>query len=384
VLRWQARPLATLVLSAVTIELSWHVQELGRTVFVVFLAAAFLVRPARPLTRAVWFLAGTWQLWDSWRHPSFNTARYSHLGFGSDAGTRLIELGSRIFVERYLDIPVLFAVGILSVVFVKRHRLFWTSILTVEVGLVVLLALNTGILQGVGNVWPRRFLLVEFLCLAATAAAYHDRPGWWRRLVLGLLLAGNVWQLVDTWRWSRQPLDQEAKGNDFPLPFAHTTLDFVVPFGAVDFAHAIVREVMDGKKVILIYNLWSYEENMTNPAGVLERIYLALGHDRFMESVLVFGSQTVRYNTFPVRPMTELEPFLQQMTEPERFVSYLRTHPSDGSAFRQEAAVVLGALARRWALAEEPVPAALHDPAQTLRFRLVPDRDDSGRLRPRD
>src|SRR5262245_52710420 len=79
ILRCQERPLVTFLLSALIIELSRHVQELGRTVFVVFLAAAFLIRPARPLTRAAWFLAGAGLLADSLWHHSFNTARYSHL-----------------------------------------------------------------------------------------------------------------------------------------------------------------------------------------------------------------------------------------------------------------------------------------------------------------
>jgi len=38
----------------------------------------------------------------------------------------------------------------------------------------------------------------------------------------------------------------------------------------------------------LAYNLSSHEK-ASDPAAVIERLYLSLGHDRFMQSILVFG-----------------------------------------------------------------------------------------------
>jgi hypothetical protein len=38
----------------------------------------------------------------------------------------------------------------------------------------------------------------------------------------------------------------------------------------------------------LAYNLSSHEK-ASDPAAVIEWLYLSLGHDRFMQSVLVFG-----------------------------------------------------------------------------------------------
>src|SRR3989442_1622394 len=134
---------APALLSLLAIELSWHGQELGRTVFVVFLAAALFVRPAPRVTRAVWLAAGGWAFWNVWRHPTFNSGRYSHLGFGSDAGARLHALASRFFVQDYLDIPGLFTVGLASVLLLRRHRWFWRTIPAVQGGPVVLPALSS-------------------------------------------------------------------------------------------------------------------------------------------------------------------------------------------------------------------------------------------------
>jgi hypothetical protein len=89
-----------------------------------------------------------------WHHPTFNSGRYSHVDFGSDAGARLLALASKVFVERYLDLPVLFVVGLASILCLRRDRWFWRAIVGVQAALVVLLALNSGILQGVGRCGP--------------------------------------------------------------------------------------------------------------------------------------------------------------------------------------------------------------------------------------
>jgi len=374
VLRWRRHWFATAILALLAIELSWQGQELGRTVFLVFLAAALFVRPAPGVTRAVWLAAGGWALWDVWRHPTFNSGRYSHLGFGSDAGARLHALAHRFFVEDYLDVPVLFALGLASVLLMRRNRWFWRTLLGAQVGLVVVLSLNSGILQGVEAVWPRRVLLLDFVCLAAVVALYHEHRGRWlmRAVLISALVAGNVWQLRDTWRWARQPLDRHATGSDFPLPYTQTTLDYGVPFELVDWARDMRADVERGKRVILVYNFSSYDENATNPAGVLERLYLTLGHDRFQRSVFVFGTQMARWNDFPIRPLREVERFAREIRDPAEFVGYYRTHPWDWPEFGIDATATFKALGERWDVVWDADRPLARVTGQIHRFTLRP------------
>ena len=38
---------------------------------------------------------------------------------------------------------------------------------------------------------------------------------------------------------------------------------------------------------------------------MLERLYLGLGHERFVDSVFVFGSRTCRYCCLPIHPLKD-------------------------------------------------------------------------------
>jgi hypothetical protein len=223
--------------------------------------------------------------------------------------------------------------------------------------------------------------MVDFLCLSATVVLYRELRGRGlaAKLLVAALLVGNAWQLIDTWRWSRQPLDKEAKGWDFALPFTQSTLDHRVPFAIVDWAREVRAEVARGKKVILVYNLSSFEENATDPAGIPERLYLSLGHQRFMQSVFLFGSQSGRWNEFPVRDMRDLEAFVRSIAEPAEFVGYLRTHPFDELRFQQEATTILERLARRWTLVWDPDRDLPHGRGQIRRFRLQAARMEQSR-----
>jgi hypothetical protein len=198
-------------------------------------------------------------------------------------------------------------------------------------------------------VWPRRILLVDFLCLAVTVTLYRELSG--RRLaaaLIAVLLLGNGWQLADTWRWSREPLGRHGTGADFPLPYTQTTLDYVVPFALVDWAHDMAADVARGRRLILVYNFGSYDENATNPTAVLERLYLTFGHPKFFQSVFVFGSE-IRWNDFPIRPMSELPGFVQGLSDPGSYDGYYRPpHPFGSPTFAQESSAIFAALGTSW------------------------------------
>jgi hypothetical protein len=357
--RWRARPFATLALAALAVESTWHVQEIGRTVFVVFLAAALLIRGVPRSTRAVWLLAGGWQLWATLHHQTFNTSNYSGMRVPATldglaaAAPRLVALGERV-LRMHVDIPVLMLAGIVAALFAPRDRWFWRVVVGVQLGFVVLLAVNTGMLQGPEYVFPRRVILLDFVSLAAAAAFTAAARPRARAAVIALLLAGNIWQLADVWRWSREPIRPLGSDQAWTLPFTENVLDYYVPFFPVDWYRELRDRVDAGQKLLLLYNLTSYDENNTNPTGVLERLYLHLGPERFAASVLVFGSDRVRWNELPVRPLADVPAALDAIADPGEFSGHLLTHPYDASDWawstrhREEVATTLRAIAARF------------------------------------
>jgi hypothetical protein len=361
----------TLLLGLLANELSWHSYELGRTVFVVFLAAALFLKEVPWKTRIVWLLAFALQLRDVLIHPNWNTAKYSQvpmLGIGETA-QRIAAIGAKLFVDQWIGLPTVFVAGVASVMLVRHNRWFLRSVFAVQVALIVALAMHS-----VGAVWPRRFLMVEFYCLVAIAALYRElRSAPAQHIakvgLLGLLVVGNLWQMADTLQFNRGPLDKQGKGWDFTMPFVHTTVDYMVPFIDVDWYLELRARADAGDKLLLVYNLSSYEENHTNPSGVLERLYLHLGHTRFTSSVFVFGSMPCRWNCLPIRPMEELDTFVNTISDPSSFTGYYMAHPYDPEAYRRETARIFERVSERFEI-KEPQFQAGRGQWGFLRFKM--------------
>jgi len=187
-----------------------------------------------------------------------------------------------------LDLPILFGVGVASFFFLRRDRRLLVALFLVQLGLVVLLATYQA-----DQLRPRRFIMVDCYCLVAIAWMYREAPASPRRLLAGLLVLGNVWQGLGLVRFAPMPF---ALGASFTMPYTYSR-DGVgsVTFPHVDWARDLRQEVDAGHRLLLLYNLDCYPENFTNPSGVLERLYLGLGHERFVDSVFVFGSRACRY-----------------------------------------------------------------------------------------
>lgn len=336
VLRCQRSVLGTLAGAAATIALAWQVQELGRTVFVVFLAGAALIRGVPRSTRAVWTFAGIGQLALALTHHSFNTAHY--VGMTVPALSSLpgivVALFDHVVVRRVPDLPFLVPAAMVAVVLLQDRRWFWAALLAFHGGLLFLLAANTGPLQGVAAVWPRRTLLLSVLSVATVGALYRQRGGRLPTVVLALLLAGCTWQLVDTIRWARRPLD-DGSGVAFTLPYTQTPLDAgrhldsAVPFLPVHWYLEMRAQADAGNRLLLVYDLDAYDENATNPAAIPDRLYLHLGPRRFGEQVLLFGEHTVRWNELPLRPPNEIGAALDGITNPTAIAGYALSHPRD-------------------------------------------------------
>lgn len=359
VLRWERRPFASAVLCVLAVECSFQVQELGRTVFLVFFTGALLL-PAVPWkTRVAWLAVGTWSVWLALHHQDFNTTRFSGMIVPPlpMLWARLGALWERVVALR-IDLPVLPLAALVSLVLMPRRRWFWSSLVAIHLTLVVLIAVNEGSLLGPDAVWSRRTLLFSFLCLVTAVAACRERPRvapW----IVGMVLVGSLWQLADTVAWSRRPF-LPYDDRQFTLPFVTTSLDYTVSSLPMRWYLEMRDRVDRGQKLLLLYNRSAFDENATDPAAILERLYLHLGHERFVSSVIVFGSHTYQNDAFPIRPMDTLATYLDGVTEPDQFAGYNLEHPGDAEAseraiqYRADKSALAAALLQRFRIETDP------------------------------
>jgi hypothetical protein len=267
-----------------------------------------------------------------------------------------LHLSERLFVRPTIDLPILILCGALGVLLVRRERWFWRLMLAAQVALLVPLALR----RGIDGVWPRRFLMVDFYALAAALALWLEWGASLTRatVLIGLLAVGASWQLADTVRFVREPLDPERRTTAFTLPFVQSTVDYAVTLADVDWAQQLADDVRAGHSVLLAYNHASSQENATNPSGVPERLYLTLGHERFVGHVFLFGDAR-RWIDMPIHRMSELDEFVADIGNASEFVGYLAVHPNDSQSNdvahqrRAEVDMILAALGRRFTIAWE-------------------------------
>jgi hypothetical protein len=205
--------LSSLVVALLACELSWHGQELGRTVFLVYAFAAMGAVRARWYVRMAWLAVAGAQATLAVMHPTANTARWS----AQPSLLALIEvvpsmLDEAVFGRRFgnpPDSPLVYALAIVAALLVRTNRWLWRCLLAAHAGMLVWLCANVSVAGGVGGtaLWPRRVLLLSVLAILTIAVAVADRPRW-RPLLLGALLLGNVWQLRETIEWARSPASQ--------------------------------------------------------------------------------------------------------------------------------------------------------------------------------
>jgi hypothetical protein len=353
--------LLTLLLCLVANELSWHLYETGKTLFIVFIAAALLHENVPLRTRAVWLLTSALHVYMVLAHQGGTVGpllRPDSFGI-HEISTGVLNFGTALLAYQTLDIPVLFVVGALSLFFFRSDRWFLFVLLMVQIGLVVVLAA-----QGTDWIRPRRFLLVEFYCIMSIASMFREshivsrfgeKP---KAIVVCVLVVGNIWQISDLIHYMKIPVHERRH----PMPFTYSQADYTVPSAEVNWYLEARSRVNAGEKLLPIYNFSSYPENTTDPAGALERLYLKLGHQRFVDSVLVFGSIQCRYSCLPIRPLGTLEAFLEGIrsggsTPPEIVtVYYLQDfhpmyRPLDAkSVFELESTMIFAEIRKRFAI----------------------------------
>lgn len=354
--------LSSLVVAVLACELSWHGQELGRTVFLVYALAAVGAVRGRWYVRAVWIAVAGAQAALAITHPTVNTSRWSAV----PSLTTLVDvvpsmLDEVAFGTRFgnpPDSPLIFALGVLAAVLVRTNRWLWRGLLVAHAGLLTWLCANATV-EG-GALWPRRVLLLSVLAILTIAVAAADRPRW-RPVLLGALLLGNAWQMHETIEWARSPMSRH-EGFRYALPYAHSELDYYVPTFVTPWADQILADVAAGRRVVLLYNLESYWENVTDPTGIPERLYVTLGHRRFTEQVFMFGSQRVRHHEFPIHPLADLDGVVNAIDDPHDVVVHGLWSRLDPPVVVSELDAVRAALEKRFRL----VPAHGAQPSKLL------------------
>jgi hypothetical protein len=275
----------------------------------VFLLAAILERNVRWPVRVVWVLAGVVQITDAyWLHETTNLRafRKGHVGAGvglQNALSRVLDGGAqlfhRVFVVRDIALPIVTTAGLASLVLLREHRAFLTAAWLLQLGLVVMLSASGADDAGtrLDLLRSRRYLLVETVSiLAILVAARTMRASWGYHLLLPFLCLGNIWSLEHMRRFMR---------DERPARFSLPAVESIESVGMVDIANAawvdeLATRVKAGERVILLHSQACRSENVTNPEGTLERLYLSVGHRRFTQQVVAFPKAVCRYVCLPL------------------------------------------------------------------------------------
>ncbi len=298
--------------AALAYELPWHSYELAKTVGCVFVLAVLFERGVRWPVRALWALAALIQIGDAyWLHESANLVAFRRGNVGAGAGLQnsipqlldgAVEVGRQVFVSRTLAIPILTVAGALSLLVVREHRVFLALLWLIQLGLVVVLAAS-----GADLLRSRRYLLVDGISMFAVVCALRTGPRYVRAVLVALLVAGNIWALADLRLFMR---DRNIVRFSLPAVWSSEGVGLVnVP--TVAWTDELVARVKKGERLILLHSHECVSETFTNPEATLERIYLSVGHEQFVKSVVAFQGHECRYVCLAVPPkevaMAELE-----------------------------------------------------------------------------
>jgi hypothetical protein len=131
------------------------------------------------------------------------------------------------------------------------------------------------------------------------------------KMVLTLVFLGSCWQIIDLYKFTRV----DIKLRNRSLPFTESVADYFVNPTLPQTLTALEKSVASEKKLFLLYNYLSYRENTTDPNGLPERLYVRLGHRRFVDKVLMFSELKRRYSQVPIHDpkyLTEIIPSLKE------------------------------------------------------------------------
>jgi hypothetical protein len=325
--RCRRSPWLSLLLALLTVEVSWHCHGMGRLHFLVFLAGATLIAGVRTSTRSAWVAAALLEIWLLWRfeRPAAGGYLVGHsLQVLAHLGTHVYHVFQAFWLSTALDVPVLAWIGLTALFVVRKDAWFFRAIYLAQLAPLVVMAV--GYTEGLPT---RRLLVAQFYNLLLMAAAlprlFEEGFGQraLRHALLVALVAGASLQLRGLWTFTRTPIASNSRS----LPYTEWRYDFYIKPPLIEAARRVIAEVEAGRRVVLVYTFRALEENTTDPAAVLERIYLHLGHRRFWESVLVFSDLRCRYSCIPVIPLAQARERLAALGPLEDVVAFKNEVP---------------------------------------------------------
>ncbi|MCB0392998.1 MAG: hypothetical protein KDD25_00475 [Bdellovibrionales bacterium] len=302
--RLRDRPRITFILGLILCELSFHLYEIGRLFFGLFLTHAVFDKEAKPKTRFAWGLVGTLMLGILIHHHLFRGQGHMvHQSFGTfgtlvgNIPNLLMMVFDYAFVRWEFDLPILIALGFVALFYSRPLDRKTLGFMLLGCWILIFSLAQSAEWE----MRPRRFLLVQyynFLLVASLVKNYKPSPkNRYSALFFIALFAtiGTFWQIGHTISFSTMPISHTNRS----MPYILSKADFFVRPNQVSWADEIVDRLSKNESLILIYNFYSFPENTTDPLGLLERIYLKIGHEQFQRHVLVPTDRTARYSHVP-------------------------------------------------------------------------------------
>src|SRR5262245_10509174 len=299
--------LTTLLALVALWELPWHGYELGKTAGLTLLVCALLAPRLGIVRRLAFALVGISEFYAAtWLWPSHNMIALEQGNVGTGVGIfhavsvlpdGVTRLASALLGTHPLIFPTLAVSGAVALIWSGKRARVLGPVWALQLFLVLLLAA-----AGTNLLRARRFQGVETLALAGMLAGLPRAPRAARRALLAVLIAGNVWTLVDGVRFATATLPTPV----YSLPGVESadgvgTLDLA----ANAWAESLAARAQAGERLVLLHGQVCPSEYLTNPVGVLERLYLRLGHQRFRERVVAIASARPTYVTVPVVDLRE-------------------------------------------------------------------------------
>ena len=293
---WRTQPMMFLLGSLLVCELSWHLYETGKMVWVLFVACAFLFRGLGLFNRLSLLIASGIQLAQLRRFSGSNIDFFSNLkNFKIDQYFEIPPTFVSEMVQGHIWTPFLFFAAISVLLASDRRRIVDILMFGIGFGLMAML-----FLKGPYEWRGRRFLTSDILFLLVIVRGFRDQarniadgPKLFRHaytFAIVSLIFGSLFQLYQLFIFTKVPFRDRPTS----LPGYYSQSDYGVYYDGIDVANWILERVADNQTVIWLYNLDSYPENNTDPASLLERVYLTMGDKKFKERVKVFGQNKSR------------------------------------------------------------------------------------------
>jgi hypothetical protein len=260
-----------------------------------------------------------------------------------------------IFWEPGMDLLTIPVLGLICLLFLRKNRLLFAGILLSQWLLVLLLGFN-----GLHYLRPRRFVLVDFYSIIILLVLFKQ---WWpdigkrsvklrAYILILILIGGNIWQFIDLKKFTSIDIHEQR----YSLPYTFSSADYYIRPQYEDAADAIANHVKQGKKIILVYNYNTYEENRTNPEALPERLCLKLGYEKFKKNIFIFTKQPRHISQAPTIPLSEIDTTLNKIKDFNNYLVF--RHPAKkGKEFKKEEPIIMKAIEDKFTLEEqEKVP----------------------------